>query len=170
MSGGNPVNNPFGSSSNPVIVSLYNGPLGIYGGLNNTFGPVNYQWNGGRGINYQIPRINNLTTTATLNQVQAWVGPNSFFVPVTNSIRVQIRTGATNAAVSTSGTTIYDTLSNLLLTAGTPKNTGTATIVRPLTTVSVTSEDTISVWVSSNGNGSTGDEFGVMVTWNIVLS
>ena len=169
MSGGNPVNNPFGPS-NPVIVSLYNGPLGTYANINNTMRPVNYQWDGGRGINYQIPRINNLTTTATLNQIQAWAGSDGFVIPVTNSLRVQIRTGATNAAVSTSGTTIYDTLSNLLLTAGTPKNTGTATIVRPLTTVSVTSEDTISVWVSSNGNGSTGDEFGVMVTWNIVLS
>lgn len=150
---------------------LYNGPLGKYANLTNAFKSVNMAWDGARGMNYSLPRYNGQTTHGTINQIQAWAGPDSFAAPTTNSVRVQVRIKATNAVVANSGTVIYDT-GTMLLNGPNEKNTGTAQIHRPgqqTILFPVSSEEEISVWISSNGNGNLNDEFGVLVTWNLFV-
>jgi hypothetical protein len=150
---------------------LYNGPLGTFANLSNTFKPANMAWDGARGMNYSLPRYNGQTTHGTINQIQAWAGRDSFDPTFTNSVRVQVRIKATNAAVDNSGTVIYDT-GTMLMNGPNEKNTGTAEIHRPgqqTILFPVSSEEKISVWINSNGNGNTNDEFGIMVTWNLFV-
>jgi hypothetical protein len=131
---------------------------------------VNFNWDGGRGCDFQIPRLNGRITYATLNQIQAWAGQDSFGATTIAAVLIQIRKGADAATPAASnpttqgrGTLVYQS-GAMTFVAG----TGTTIVERATSTVTVSSEEKISMWIRNNAAASSNDEFGIMSSWNLI--
>jgi len=158
------------SPPKPVIQFPYDSPNGTYANVNENYRTVNFNWDGGRGCDFQIPRLNGRITYATLNQIQAWIGSDQFTASVVSAVLIQIRKGAdaaTQAASSPTtqgrGTLVYQS-GVMTIVAG----TGTAIVERATSTVTVSSEEKISMWIRNNAAVSSNDEFGIMSSWNLI--
>jgi len=158
------------SSPKPVIQFPYNGPIGAQANVIADYRTVNFNWDGARGCDFQIPRLNGIITYATLNQVQAWIGPSTFIPAVATSVLIQIRKGADSAAPHATNPTTQGrgTLVYQCAALSVNADTGTTSIERVTSTVTVSSEEKISIWMRNSIDANPGDEFGIMTTWNLI--